>query len=64
MISRETYGTLGDDGNCWPQMAGMVPDLDDEVLLVLVGISKLYWFTIAHTTYKYKYTSIVKMVKA
>lgn len=30
VISRGTYGTLGEDSNCWPRMAGMVPDLDDE----------------------------------
>lgn len=33
MISRGTYGLLGPGGNCWPQMAGMVPDLDDEVYI-------------------------------
>lgn len=33
MISRGTYGVLGPGGNCWPQMAGMVPDLDDEVYI-------------------------------
>lgn len=42
MISRETYGTVGDGGNCWPQMAGMVPDLDDEVLIVLVDILEVH----------------------
>lgn len=36
MISRERYGTLGEGGDCWPQMAGMIPDLHDEVLLVLI----------------------------
>ncbi|CAM6035531.1 unnamed protein product [Sphagnum compactum] len=30
VISRGTYGVLGAEGNCWPQMAGIVPDLDDE----------------------------------
>jgi isoamylase len=30
VISRGTYGVLGAEGNCWPQMAGMVPDLEDE----------------------------------
>ncbi|KAK9097561.1 hypothetical protein Sjap_023058 [Stephania japonica] len=29
VISREQYGTLGPDGNCWPQMAGMVPSADN-----------------------------------
>lgn len=35
MISRGTYGSLGPGGNCWPQMAGMVPDLDDEVYICI-----------------------------
>ncbi|KAK7318009.1 hypothetical protein RJT34_02706 [Clitoria ternatea] len=30
VISRGDYGALGPDGNCWPQMAGMVPSDDDE----------------------------------
>ncbi|XP_027340326.1 isoamylase 1, chloroplastic isoform X2 [Abrus precatorius] len=30
VISRGEYGALGPDGNCWPQMAGMVPSDDDE----------------------------------
>lgn len=30
VISRERYGTLGEGGDCWPQMAGMIPDLHDE----------------------------------
>uniref|UniRef100_A0A0C9QWI2 TSA: Wollemia nobilis Ref_Wollemi_Transcript_4182_3024 transcribed RNA sequence n=1 Tax=Wollemia nobilis TaxID=56998 RepID=A0A0C9QWI2_9CONI len=30
IISREEYGVVGPGGNCWPQMAGMVPVLDDE----------------------------------
>jgi isoamylase len=36
VISRGTYGVLGAEGNCWPQMAGMVPDLEDEVLYIVV----------------------------
>ncbi|OVA19269.1 Glycoside hydrolase [Macleaya cordata] len=28
VISRGEYGALGPDGNCWPQMAGMVPAPD------------------------------------
>ena len=31
VISREEFGALGPDDNCWPQMAGMVPTVDDEV---------------------------------
>ncbi|KAK7399043.1 hypothetical protein VNO78_10218 [Psophocarpus tetragonolobus] len=30
VISREEFGALGPDGNCWPQMAGMIPSNDDE----------------------------------
>lgn len=30
VISRGEYGVLGSGGNCWPQMAGMVPIPDDE----------------------------------
>ncbi|KAI9124532.1 hypothetical protein K1719_004454 [Acacia pycnantha] len=30
VISRGEFGALGPDGNCWPQMAGMVPSSDDE----------------------------------
>ncbi|XP_068636554.1 isoamylase 1, chloroplastic isoform X2 [Aristolochia californica] len=30
VVSRGEYGTLGPGGNCWPQMAGMVPSPDDE----------------------------------
>ncbi|XP_057417188.1 isoamylase 1, chloroplastic [Lotus japonicus] len=30
VISRGEFGSLGPDGNCWPQMAGMVPSNDDE----------------------------------
>ncbi|KAL2342619.1 hypothetical protein Fmac_003904 [Flemingia macrophylla] len=30
VISRGEFGALGPDGNCWPQMAGMVPQDDDE----------------------------------
>ncbi|KAJ7517436.1 hypothetical protein O6H91_21G024500 [Diphasiastrum complanatum] len=30
VISRGKYGELGADGNCWPQMAGMVPGFEDE----------------------------------
>ncbi|XP_022973965.1 isoamylase 1, chloroplastic [Cucurbita maxima] len=30
VISREEFGALGPDDNCWPQMAGMVPTVDDE----------------------------------
>lgn len=30
VISRGEYGVLGSGGNCWPQMAGMVPVPDDE----------------------------------
>ncbi|XP_015955251.1 isoamylase 1, chloroplastic [Arachis duranensis] len=29
VISRGEFGALGPDGNCWPQMAGMVPSSDD-----------------------------------
>ncbi|KAK9097703.1 hypothetical protein Syun_024748 [Stephania yunnanensis] len=29
VISREQYGALGPDGNCWSQMAGMVPSSDN-----------------------------------
>ncbi|KAK7358457.1 hypothetical protein VNO77_00385 [Canavalia gladiata] len=29
VISRGEFGALGPDGNCWPQMAGMVPSNDD-----------------------------------
>jgi len=29
-VSRGTYGELGQDGECWPQMAGMVPHQSDE----------------------------------
>ncbi|KAL0007459.1 hypothetical protein SO802_008961 [Lithocarpus litseifolius] len=31
VISRGEFGALGADGNCWPQMACMVPSFDDEV---------------------------------
>ncbi|KAL3692101.1 hypothetical protein R1sor_005752 [Riccia sorocarpa] len=30
VISRGLYGMLGPGGNCWPQMAGMVPPIDEE----------------------------------
>lgn len=30
VISREEYGAVGPERNCWPQMAGMVPSSDDE----------------------------------
>ncbi|CAM6086686.1 unnamed protein product [Calypogeia fissa] len=30
VISRQEYGSLGSGGNCWPQMAGMVPNIEDE----------------------------------
>ncbi|KAF9617544.1 hypothetical protein IFM89_037356 [Coptis chinensis] len=30
VISREEFGSLGPGGNCWPQMAGMVPSSDNE----------------------------------
>ncbi|XP_075674208.1 isoamylase 1, chloroplastic [Castanea sativa] len=30
VISRGEFGALGADGNCWPQMACMVPSFDDE----------------------------------
>ncbi|KAK6944677.1 Glycoside hydrolase, family 13, N-terminal [Dillenia turbinata] len=30
VISREGFGVLGPDGNCWPQMACMVPSSDDK----------------------------------
>ncbi|KAI3990332.1 hypothetical protein MKX01_037671 [Papaver californicum] len=30
VISRGEYGAFGPDGNCWPQMAGMVPSSDFE----------------------------------
>nr|XP_023871964.1 isoamylase 1, chloroplastic-like [Quercus suber] len=30
VISRGEFGALGVDGNCWPQMACMVPSFDDE----------------------------------
>ncbi|WZY91917.1 hypothetical protein YC2023_064246 [Brassica napus] len=30
IISRDEFGVLGADDNCWPQMACMVPTLDDE----------------------------------
>ncbi|XP_020265322.1 isoamylase 1, chloroplastic isoform X2 [Asparagus officinalis] len=30
VISRGEYGALGPDGNCWPQMAGMIPLSDNE----------------------------------
>ncbi|KAJ4975662.1 hypothetical protein NE237_000768 [Protea cynaroides] len=30
VISRTEYGALGPEGNCWPQMAGMVPSPDRE----------------------------------
>ncbi|KAE8125963.1 hypothetical protein FH972_020723 [Carpinus fangiana] len=30
VISRGEFGALGPDGNCWPQMACMVPSFDDE----------------------------------
>lgn len=33
MTSREEYGVLGLDGGNWPQMAGMIPVSDVEVLL-------------------------------
>lgn len=31
VISRGEFGVLGPDSNCWPQMAGMVPTVNDEV---------------------------------
>ncbi|KAI4352719.1 hypothetical protein L6164_006941 [Bauhinia variegata] len=30
VISRGEFGALGPDGNCWPQMAGMIPSDDDK----------------------------------
>ncbi|KAG6557828.1 hypothetical protein Mapa_000595 [Marchantia paleacea] len=30
IISRGLYGMLGPGGNCWPQMAGMVPPLEED----------------------------------
>lgn len=34
IISRDEFGVLGaDDDSCWPQMACMVPTLDEEVVL-------------------------------
>uniref|UniRef100_A0A2N9GCV4 Glycoside hydrolase family 13 N-terminal domain-containing protein n=1 Tax=Fagus sylvatica TaxID=28930 RepID=A0A2N9GCV4_FAGSY len=30
VISRGEFGAVGPDGNCWPQMACMVPSFDDE----------------------------------
>ncbi|KAG9449766.1 hypothetical protein H6P81_009731 [Aristolochia fimbriata] len=30
VVSREEYGALGPEGNCWPQMVGMVPSPDDQ----------------------------------
>ncbi|XP_052198933.1 isoamylase 1, chloroplastic [Diospyros lotus] len=30
VISREEFGVLGPDGECWPQMAGMVPSANDK----------------------------------
>ncbi|KAK1275666.1 hypothetical protein QJS04_geneDACA004141 [Acorus gramineus] len=30
VISRGEYGSLGTGGNCWPQMAGMIPSFHDE----------------------------------
>lgn len=32
---------MGEDSNCWPRMAGMVPDLDDEVLHLLADMLKV-----------------------
>ncbi|KNA14483.1 hypothetical protein SOVF_107160 isoform B [Spinacia oleracea] len=32
VISRGNYGELGPEGNCWPQMAGMIPSPNDEEL--------------------------------
>ncbi|XP_028760019.1 isoamylase 1, chloroplastic [Neltuma alba] len=29
VISRGGFGALGPDGNCWPQMAGMIPSSDE-----------------------------------
>ncbi|KAH9294528.1 hypothetical protein KI387_040265, partial [Taxus chinensis] len=37
VISRVEYGVLGPGGNCWPQMAGMVPVPDDERVKNSVG---------------------------
>ncbi|KAH9293344.1 hypothetical protein KI387_041440, partial [Taxus chinensis] len=37
VISRVEYGVLGPEGNCWPQMAGMVPVPDDERVKNSVG---------------------------
>ncbi|KAG6627799.1 hypothetical protein I3843_15G132000 [Carya illinoinensis] len=30
ILSRGEFGALGTDGNCWPQMACMIPSFDDE----------------------------------
>ncbi|GMJ07178.1 hypothetical protein HRI_004387000 [Hibiscus trionum] len=32
VISRGEFGVLGPGDNCWPQMAGMVPTFEDQVL--------------------------------
>ena len=31
VISKEDFGVLGPDDNCWPQMACMIPTSDDKV---------------------------------
>ncbi|EHA8590070.1 putative isoamylase 1, chloroplastic [Cocos nucifera] len=35
VISRGDYGVLGPGGDCWPQMAGMIPISDDEVFFFI-----------------------------
>ena len=32
VLSRGDFGVLGPEGDCWPQMACMVPSANDEVL--------------------------------
>lgn len=41
VIRRGEFGTLGPDGNCWPQMACMIPSFDniDKVVLLLLQLN-------------------------
>lgn len=49
VISRGEYGVLGPDGNCWPQMAGMIPLPNNEVL-ILVANAASYSYACVHVS--------------
>ena len=47
VIRRGEYGTVGPDGNCWPQMACMIPSSDDKVPYFYFSELVLYFFSLS-----------------